>query len=316
MDPNILTQTPAGPPPTVEMAMAPMTDPVAAARYTWKLAHEHYENFTVVSWLVPKHLRQDFCNIYAFCRTADDLGDEVPDRATALNYLEDFRRQTVACYSGDTRTAIFSALRGTIDRHKIPIQPFLDLIDAFVQDQRIHRYETFDQVLDYCRRSADPVGRLVLHLGGYSDPERQRYSDKICSALQLANFWQDVRSDILRRNRIYLPRESMGRFGVTEEQIIAGRCDQNYRNLLHFEVDRAAELFGQGRPLLALIRPAMRTQISLFSRGGLAILAAIRRLNYDTLSSRPALSKAQKLGLMGRAVTAMAINSLMPGGRT
>lgn len=315
MDPNILTQKPAGPPPTVQMAMAPMTDPVAAARYTWKLAHEHYENFTVVSWLVPKALRQDFCNIYAFCRTADDLGDEVPDTTTALKYLEDFRGQTVACYAGDTRTAVFSALRQTIDRHKIPIQPFLDLIDAFVQDQRIRRYETFDQVLDYCRRSADPVGRLVLYMGGYSDSERQGYSDKICSALQLANFWQDVRSDILRRNRIYIPMESMRRFGVAEEQIQAGRCDQNYRNLLHFEVDRTAEMFGQGGSLLPLIRPSMRTQISLFSRGGLAILEAIRRLNYDTLSSRPTLSRVQKLGLMGRAVTAMAISAVIPGGR-
>ncbi len=315
MDPNILTQTPAGPPPTVAMAMAPMTDTVAAARYTWKLAHEHYENFTVVSWLVPKALRQDFCNIYAFCRTADDLGDEVADRTTALKYLDDFRSQTVACYAGDTRTAIFTALRGTIDRHKIPIQPFLDLIDAFVQDQRVQRYETFDQVLDYCRRSADPVGRLVLYLGGYSDPERQSYSDKICSALQLANFWQDVRSDILRRNRIYIPAESMARFGVTQEQIIAGRCDQNYRNLLHFEVDRAADMFRQGRPLLPLIRASMRTQISLFSRGGLAILESIRRLNYDTLTTRPRLSQTQKLGLMGRAVMAMAIKTVMPGGR-
>lgn len=234
----------------------------------------------------------------------------------ALQYLEDFRIQTEACYAGDTRTAVFSALRGTIEKHAIPIQPFLDLIDAFVQDQRVSRYETFEQVLDYCRRSADPVGRLVLYLGGYSDTERQGYSDKICSALQLANFWQDVRSDIVRRNRIYIPRESMRRFGVTEEQIIAGRCDQNYRNLLHFEVDRAAEMFGQGRPLLRLIRPSMRAQISLFSRGGVAILDAIRRLNYDTLTSRPTLSKAQKLGLMGRAITAMAISALMPGGRT
>ncbi len=309
-----LTEKHTQPPHTVQMALAPMTDPVASALYTWKLAHEHYENFTVVSRLVPKDLRQDFCNIYAFCRTADDLGDEVSDTTLALQYLEDFRRQTLDCYKGQTQTAVFSALSGTIKRHDIPIQPFLDLIDAFVQDQKIKRYETFDQVLDYCRRSANPVGRLVLYLGGYRDARRQELSDKICSALQLANFWQDVRSDILVRNRIYLPLESLRRFGVTERQIVDGKCDQNYRNLLHDAVDRAADLFAQGKPLLPLIRPSLRVQVSLFSQGGMAILAAIRRINYDTLSTRPTLSNGQKLRLMMRATAAMATSSLLRGG--
>ncbi len=311
---DTVTQTSPDPPVTVKMAMTPMSDPEAAARYTWELAHKHYENFTVVSRLVPKDLRQDFCNIYAFCRTADDLGDEVSDKAAALAGLEDFRNQTLACYDNKATTAVFCALRRTVQRHDIPIKPFLDLIDAFMQDQRMNRYQSFDQVLDYCRRSADPVGRLVLYLGGYRDAQRQAYSDKICSALQLANFWQDVRSDIVRRDRIYLPMDSMQRFSVTEEQIIAGRCDDNYRRLLRFEVDRAEAMFIEGRALLPLIRPSLRMQISLFGRGGMAILQAIRNLNYDTLATRPTLSKWQKIGLMTRVAGAMALGSVIRGG--
>lgn len=311
---SIQTDMPA-PPPTVHWAFAPMTDPAEACRYTWRLAHEHYENFTVVSRLVPRNLRQDFCNIYAFCRTADDLGDEVGNTELALKFLADFRQQTEACYAGQSHTAVFTALSQTIRRHDIPIQPFLDLISAFEQDQHMPRYETFDQVLDYCRRSADPVGRLVLYLAGYRDPRRQTLSDKTCTALQLANFWQDVRRDILQRNRIYLPMESMRKFNVTQQQIQDGRCDDNYRALLKFEVDRCQALFNEGHALLPLIHRRLRSQISLFSRGGEAVLAAIRKQNYDTLSHRPALSKMRKLGLMGRAMAAGAWAALPGGGR-
>ncbi len=289
-------------PSTIHWAFAPMMDPAESCRYTWRLAHEHYENFTVVSHLVPRHLRQDFCNIYAFCRTADDLGDEVGNTELALQYLADFRRQTEECYAGHTHTAVFTALAQTIQRHDIPKQPFLDLISAFEQDQRILRYETFDQVLDYCTRSANPVGQLVLYLAGYRDQPRQKLSDKTCTALQLANFWQDVRRDILERNRIYLPMESMRQFDVTEQQIQAGRCTDSYRALLKFEVDRCQAMFDEGHALLPLINRQLRSQISLFSRGGEAVLEAIRNQNYDTLSHRPALSKMRKLGLMGRAI--------------
>jgi squalene synthase HpnC len=292
------------PPTTVHWAFAPMTDIAEAREYTWRLAHEHYENFTVVSRLVPQALRQDFCNIYAFCRTADDLGDEVGNTQLALQYLDDFRRQTEDCYAGTTKTAVFTALSETIKKHDIPKQPFLDLISAFQQDQHVNRYESFSQVVDYCTRSADPVGRLVLYLAGYRDPQRQSLSDKTCTALQLANFWQDVRRDIIERDRIYLPAQSMRRFNVDEQQIRAGRCDDNYRALLKFEVDRCQSLFDEGLALLPLIHRQLRSQISLFSRGGQAVLAAIRRQNYDTLSHRPSLSKAQKMGLMMRAVAA------------
>ena len=295
-------QAAASVPDTVRAAFAPCTDPATAEAYSRQLARSHYENFSVVTFLLPRHLRQDFYNIYAFCRTADDLGDEVGDPALATQYLANFREQTHACYDGKADTAVFVALRGTIGRHDIPIQPFLDLIDAFEQDQRINRYDTFEQLCDYCRRSADPVGRLVLYLCGYRDEERQRLSDRTCTALQLTNFWQDVRRDVVDRDRIYIPRQSMARFGVNEEQITAFRFDDNFRNLMKFEVDRTRAMFDQGTALLPFLDPPVRRQISLFEQGGRAILQAIERQNYDTLSRRPSLSARQKGRLIFKAL--------------
>jgi squalene synthase HpnC len=298
-------------PQTVHAAFAPVADAASAHLYTRQLTLSHYENFSVVSLLLPRHLHQDFCNVYAFCRTADDLGDEIGDPAKSLKYLAQFKEQTRACYAGESRTAVFLALADTIARHEIPIQPFLDLIDAFEQDQHVCRYETFEQLVDYCRRSANPVGRLVLYMTGYRDERRQRLSDKICTALQLTNFWQDVRRDILDRDRIYIPRQSMERFGVTEEQIRAGRCDENYRKLIRFEVDRTDAMFKEGDALLPMLKKSIRPQISLFSRGGSAILDAIRRADYDTLSRRPALTKWRK----GRLVISALMRSILSGGR-
>ncbi len=302
-------------PPTVRAAFEACPSDEAAIRYTRQLAHTHYENFTVVSILLPKSLRQDFCNIYAFCRTADDLGDEVRDRNRASEYLARFRQQTQDCYAGKASTPVFRALKQTIAKHDIPIEPFLDLIDAFEQDQRIDRYDTFDQVLDYCRRSANPVGRLVLYVCGYRDEERQLLSDQICTALQLANFWQDVRRDILDRDRIYLPRESMDRFGVSEAQINSGQFDENYRKLIQFEVERTEALFDRGEKLLPLLRPAVRSQIALFGKGGRAVLSAIVRQDYDTLTCRPVLSKWQKGRLVLSAMSACASRIVRREGR-
>lgn len=285
---------PGGVPATVRAAFAPVSSLAQAETYTRQLAHSHYENFSVISVLLPRHLRQDFCNVYAFCRTADDLGDEVGDRAKARQFLAEFREQTQDCFAGDSSTAIFVALKGTIARHGIPIEPFLDLIDAFEQDQRVDRYDTFEQLLDYCRRSADPVGRLVLYLCGYRDAERQRLSDATCTALQLANFWQDVRRDYVDRDRIYVPRQSMAVFGVTEEQIRDAHCTEHYRKMIRFEVDRTEALFQQGEALLPMLDRSVRGQIDLFAKGGRAILQAIRRQQYDTLTRRPQLSKWQK----------------------
>jgi squalene synthase HpnC len=296
------------------MAGASVDNVSAAQDQTRRLAQSHYENFSVVSLLLPRHLRQDFSNVYAFCRVADDLGDETGDRNQSLQLLADFRAQTLECFAGRAQTPVFLALSRTIQRHQLPAEPFLDLIDAFEQDQRVSRYENYGQVLDYCRRSANPVGRLVLHLCGYHDPQRQELSDHTCTALQLANFWQDVRRDILDRDRIYIPRDSMARFRVTDQQIIDGKCDDNFRSLLRFEVDRTAEMFDRGAALLPMLRPSVRMQISLFGKGGRAVLSAIRRQNYDTLSRRPALSRWQKGKLIFSTLTAVA-GRLFTGGR-
>jgi squalene synthase HpnC len=306
-NPGAADPAPAALPPlpaTIEMAFAPLTSPQAAQSYTWQLAHSHYENFSVISVLLPRHLRQDFCNVYAFCRIADDLSDEVVDRDESLRLLERFRAETLAMYAGTPRTIVFAALAETVQRYEIPIQPFLDLVDAFEQDQRVDRYDTFAQLVDYCRRSADPVGRLVLYMCGYRDEQRQRLSDRTCTALQLANFWQDVRRDIVDRDRIYLPRETMQQFGVSEQQIKGGGCDDNYRKCIQFEVDRTEAMFAEGDALLPLLNEAVRPQVSLFSQGGRAILEAIRRQDYDTLTNRPSLSRWQKGRLVFGAVAA------------
>jgi squalene synthase HpnC len=284
------------------MAFAPATDAESAQAFTWQLAHSHYENFSVVSALLPRRYRQDFCNIYAFCRIADDLSDEVADREQSLRLLAAFRQSTLAMFDGRPDAIAFSALEATVRRHDIPVQPFLDLIDAFEQDQRVDRYQTFEQLRDYCRRSADPVGRLVLYVCGYRDEQRQLLSDCTCTALQLANFWQDVRGDITERNRIYLPLETMDRFNVTEDQLQAGRCDENYRSCIRFEVDRAQALLDRGEALLPMLDDSVRPQVSLFGQGGRAILQAIRRQDYDTLTARPALTRWQKGELIFRAM--------------
>jgi squalene synthase HpnC len=303
-------------PDTIRAAFAPVRDLAEAEAYTRTLARSHYENFSVVTFLLPRHLHQDFYNVYAFCRIADDLGDEVGDAALAAEYLARFREQLHAAYTGRADTAVFVALRGTIARHDIPEQPFLDLIDAFEQDQTVNRYETFDHLVDYCRRSADPVGRLVLYMCGYRDEQRQRLSDRTCTALQLANFWQDVRRDLTDRNRIYIPRESMARFGVTEEQIVAFRFDDHFRQLMRFEVERTHAMLDEGEQLLPVLAPVYRRQIALFGQGGRAILRAIERQGYDTLTSRPSLSKGQKARLVLKALGAAIAQKLSPGVRT
>ncbi len=293
-----------GIPPTVLAAFAPVTSVDDALLYARTLTGSHYENFSMISVLLPRYLRQHFCNVYAFCRVADDLGDEVGDKVRSEQLLRDFRQQTLAMYDGKTETAVFTALKTTVNQFQIPPEPFLALIDAFMQDQRITRYDTFEQVLDYCTRSADPVGRLVLYMCEYRDEQRQRLSDRTCSALQLANFWQDIRRDFVDRDRIYLPRESMAKFSVSEDDIRAGNAHDGFRAMLKFEVDRAQALFDEGKALLPLLRVDVRKQIALFGKGGEAVLHAIRRQNYDTLSRRPTLSRWQKGKLIGSTLGA------------
>jgi len=297
-------------------AFTPAPSAADALQFTRELAESHYENFSVVSLLLPAELRQDFCNIYAFCRIADDLGDEIPGGDEALKALDRFRAELRDCYAGSASAAVFVALKQTIDKHQIPIDPFLDLIAAFEQDQRIKRYDTFEQLCDYCTRSANPVGRLVLYVCGYRDTQRQHYSDQTCTALQLANFWQDVRRDLADLDRIYLPKDSMARFGVTEQQLRDSRLDDNYRALIKFEVDRTEKMFDEGDKLLPMLDPTVRRHIALFGMGGRAVLEAIRRQDFDTLSRRPTLSSIQKGKLAARAAANGLLGKLAGARRT
>lgn len=283
-----------------------------ARQFTRRIALQHYENFPVVSKLLPRHLRQDFCNVYAFCRIADDLGDSMSDCATAAAALTRFRDATLASFAGEQTSALFVALRTTVQSHDIPAGPFLDLIDAFAQDQTVTRYDTLDQLLDYCTRSANPVGRLVLYMCGYRDEPRHLLSDKTCTALQLTNFWQDVRRDLLELDRIYLPAKLMRQFGVSEAQLRGGIADDGFRALLHSLVDRTEQLFEQGEALLPMLHRSVRSHIALFTTGGRAILRAIRRQNYDTLSRRPSLSTWQKGRLVAGALSARMRSAVRP----
>jgi len=271
-----------------------------AREYCRRLARSHYENFSVASWFLPEKLRQHFFNVYAYCRIADDLGDEVGDTAASLELLDQWETELDACYDGHPRHPVFVALAETVRQFEIPKHEFSDLLTAFRQDQRISRYETFDDLLGYCQNSANPVGHLVLYLCGYSDPERQQLSDYTCTALQLANFWQDVTADFAK-GRIYLPLEDLRRFGVTEGTIGDGQNTAAFRELLEFEVERAREWFAQGMPLIAKVDGALALDIELFSRGGQEILNAIERQHYAVLGRRPAISKARKLALVARA---------------
>ncbi len=269
-----------------------------ALAHTAELAG-HYENFTVVSWLLPRALRPHFFNVYAFCRHADDLADESGTPEQAQRSLSELREDVQRMYDGAPRGLILVALQQTVRQFAIPPDPFLKLIDAFLQDQRVSRYETYEQVVDYCRRSADPVGHLVLYLCGYGDAERQRLADFTCTGLQLANFWQDVGND-LGRGRIYIPREDMARFGVREEDIVARRFTPEFARMMEFEVQRTAELFDRGEALLPLVRRRVRTDVALYGRGGRAVLAAIRRIGYNTLEHRPTIGRWTRLSLLAR----------------
>ncbi|HEY1764667.1 MAG TPA: squalene synthase HpnC [Opitutaceae bacterium] len=299
-------------PPAYRMPeRAPSLDQARA--YCRRLAETHYENFHVASWFLPRPLRPRFHAIYAYCRISDDLADEVGDAAQATALLALWRRELDACYEGRALHPVFVALAETIRACSIPKEPFADLLTAFEQDQVVARYPTRSAVLGYCRYSANPVGRLVLYACGCADAERFRMSDDTCTALQLANFWQDVASDY-RRGRIYLPQDAMGHFGVAEADISAGRATPAFRGLLRSEVDYARGLFLSGLPLAGTVPGRLALDLELFSRGGLEILRAIERRDYDVLSGRPALSKRDKLGLLLRALAGWT-RSRLGGGR-
>ena len=277
--------------------------PSEAERYTRWLATHHYENFNVVSWLLPRQLHQHFYNLYAYCRWSDDLGDEVADPARALELLDAWEDELRLCYAvgGEPVHPVLIALRETIRAKNIPAQPFSDLLRAFRRDQTVHRYATWDDVLDYCVYSANPVGRLVLYLCDYRDEARQKLSDYTCTALQLANFWQDVSRD-LEKGRIYIPLDALAAHGLSEAEIVERKFDSRYAGLMKDLIARTRALFAAGLPLARRVDGALRIDIEMFSRGGLAILDAIESSGYNTLEHRPALKKSKQLRLLGRAL--------------
>src|SRR6202167_1541410 len=278
-------------------AMAKIYSPEEGREYTRWLATHHYENFQVVSFLLPKRLHQDFYNVYSYCRWADDLGDEIGDHAESLRLLGWWREQLEAMYAGEATHPVFVALRGTVARCSIPQEPFADLIRAFEQDQTVTRYTTWQDLYGYCRYSANPVGRLVLYLCGYSDAERQRLSDATCTALQLANFWQDVAVD-LEKDRVYIPLEALVRHGYTLDDLYARRTTPAFREVMREIVARARDLFVEGLPLASMVDRRLALDIDLFSRGGMRVLDKIAEQDYDVLSRRPAVSKAERIWLL------------------
>lgn len=274
--------------------------------YCERLARSHYENFPVGSILVPKPLRKHVYSVYAFARVADDFADEGYEtdgltEAQRLAALDDWGRMLEDCYMGNASHPIFIALAETVGALQLPIQLFRDLLSAFKQDVVKRRYADFEEVLDYCARSANPVGRLILLLFGYRDEHRFGLSDRICTALQLANFWQDVEVDI-QKDRIYLPQNEMARFQVEIDDLRERRFSDGYAALLEFQVERTRALFNEGKPLPELVHGRLAVELRLTWLGGTRILERIKDLGYNTLNTRPKISTADKLILLLKAL--------------
>ncbi len=258
------------------------------------------KTFTVASWLLPKRLLPHFYSVYAYCRWADDLADDGPDADENLRLLDWWQDELDACYAEAPRHPVFVALLPTIEEFSIPREPFARLLVSFRQDQRVRRYATPDDLLEYCRNSANPVGRLVLYLGRCHDERRGQLSDSICTGLQLANFCQDVARDGAI-GRIYLPRTTLDGAGYSEAMFVRGECNEAFRQAMRVEVDRAEAYLRQGEPLVALMPRELRLEVALFVSGGLSILRSIRDLDYDVWRTRPTVSRARKLNLLVRA---------------
>lgn len=279
--------------------LARTATPAEAYAYCRKVALGHNENFSVVSWLLPRELRRHMYAVYAFCRGTDDLGDEAEGDRLAL--LDEWEADLRRCYDGEPRDIGLVALQRTIRKFDIPPEPFVRLIEANRRDQTVSRYQTFDDLLDYCAHSANPVGHMVLYVFGYRDKERQRLSDATCTALQLANFWQDVSRD-LDQGRIYIPLDDMERFAYGEANLVAGKTTPEFRRMMAFEVQRARAFFREGLPLIDMVSGRLRVDLRLFSLGGLAVLDEIERANYDVLRRRPRISKARRLLLAAKGL--------------
>ncbi len=277
--------------------------PEQARGYCERLAKSHYENFLVAGVFCPKPLRQHFYNVYAYCRISDDLGDEIDDTQKSLILLDWWERELDAMYRGEPKHPVFVALQDTVAKFGIPADPFRNLLTAFRQDQSTPRYPTFEDLLGYCVNSANPVGRLVLYLCGYNDDERLALSDKTCTALQLANFWQDVIRD-LPKGRVYIPLEDIHRFGYTEAALLERKFTPEFAELMRFEVDRTRSLFAEGAKLGEMVDRRVRLDVEMFSRGGLEVLRLIESQGYDVLTSRPSVSKGRQMQMLFGRVAA------------
>ena len=262
-----------------------------------KLARSHYENFTVGSLFLPKEIRRHFFNIYAYCRVCDDLADETGDAELSLKLLEWWKNELAECFAGRPNHPVFKALRPTIEQFDLPIGPFEDLISAFVQDQTITRYQSYEQIMDYCRRSANPVGRIILYLLNYRDEARQLLSDFTCTALQLANFWQDIAVDY-KKGRVYIPQEDLARFGYTEDELRNHIVNASFIHLMRFEIERTRELFERGAALHNLISGTGAVDVELFNQGGVELLKSIESSNYNIFEKHITVSKFTKSALL------------------
>ncbi|MFO0807055.1 MAG: squalene synthase HpnC [Gemmataceae bacterium] len=283
----------------------------AAREYCRRYARSKYENFSVVSLVLPRRLIPHFNAVYAFCRWADDLADESGGGAQALDLLAWWRSELDRLYEGYPRHPVMVALAPTIERFGIPAKPFLDLLFAFEQDQLVKRYATFDQLLEYCRHSADPVGRLVLYLFESFDDSCAVLSDRICTALQLTNFWQDVARDF-DIGRVYLPEDDMASFGYSESDLLTKRFTRSFSELMRFEVNRTRDMYFRGMPLIQRLPSELRVDVELFARGGLAVLGKIERQGYNVWHHRPRLAKYEKAALMAGAMWRHWQNKIWP----
>ncbi len=273
-----------------------------AFEYCGKITRDHYENFPVASLLIPKKIRPYVYSIYAFARTADDFADEPEYEGRRLEELDRWGKMLEECESGTPTHPIFIALQHTHRKSQIPIQLFRDLLTAFRMDVTVKRYENFERVLFYCKHSANPVGRLILHLFGYHDPELHKLSDYICTALQLANFWQDVSVD-LKKDRIYIPQDEMKQFGYTTEQLFKKEINRSFKELLKYQVDRTQHLFDLGLPLCFSVKRPLSLELKVTWLGGTAILRKIEALEYEVLHERPKINKLDKVRLLFNAFT-------------
>jgi len=280
--------------------------PKEAFAHCRKLALGHHENFSVASWLLPRHLRAHIYTVYAYCRGVDDLGDEA--EGDRLLLLDEWEAELRRCYKGSPCDIRFVALRETIRAFDVPMEPFLRLIEANRRDQRVNRFRTFEELLDYCSYSANPVGHLVLYVFGYRDAERRRLADATSTALQLTNFWQDVSRD-LEMSRVYIPLEDMESFGYSEGDLLARRCSDEFRRLMAFEIQRTRETFREGLRLIPLVSARLRLDLRLFTLGGLAVLDVIERASHDVLHERPAVARARKAWLALRAILPVGIKA-------